>query len=78
MQNLCQLGLGTWADPSPAPEAVIKAVLEAIELGYRMFDTASAYETEENNQTKDMLQRVKVNMIKTGAKGSHLSHEPLI
>ncbi|XP_074343097.1 non-functional NADPH-dependent codeinone reductase 2-like [Apium graveolens] len=41
------LGLGTAADPFPAPEVVVKAVLEAIELGYRMFDTASVYQTEE-------------------------------
>ncbi|KAL8106275.1 hypothetical protein AgCh_029894 [Apium graveolens] len=41
------LGLGTGVAPIPAPEAVIKAVLEAIELGYRMFDTASVYQTEE-------------------------------
>ncbi|KAL8106278.1 hypothetical protein AgCh_029897 [Apium graveolens] len=41
------LGLGTGSLPSPAPEAVIKAVLEAIELGYRMFDTATFYQTEE-------------------------------
>ncbi|KAK1381179.1 non-functional NADPH-dependent codeinone reductase 2-like [Heracleum sosnowskyi] len=41
------LGLGTAADPFPAPETVIEAVLEAIELGYRMFDTASVYQTEE-------------------------------
>ncbi|KAK1381404.1 non-functional NADPH-dependent codeinone reductase 2-like [Heracleum sosnowskyi] len=41
------LGLGTADYPPPAPEVVIKAVLEAIELGYRMFDTSSAYKTEE-------------------------------
>ncbi|KAL8106273.1 (1S)-1,7-diacetoxy-luvungin A aldo-keto reductase-like [Apium graveolens] len=41
------LGLGTGAYPPPPPETVIKAVLEAMELGYRMFDTASFYQTEE-------------------------------
>ncbi|KAL8106277.1 hypothetical protein AgCh_029896 [Apium graveolens] len=41
------LGLGTATAPLPKPEVVIKAVLEAIELGYRMFDTASFYRTEE-------------------------------
>ena len=41
------LGLGTADDPVPRPETVVKAVLEAIELGYRMFDTASVYQTEE-------------------------------
>ncbi|WOH13491.1 hypothetical protein DCAR_0833001 [Daucus carota subsp. sativus] len=41
------LGLGTAADPLPGPDTVVRAVLEAIELGYRMFDTASVYQTEE-------------------------------
>lgn len=41
------LGLGTSAAPFPKPEVVIKAVLEAIEIGYRMFDTAALYGTEE-------------------------------
>lgn len=41
------LGLGTGGYPPAPPEAVIKAVLEAIQLGYRMFDTASFYQTEE-------------------------------
>ncbi|KAL1807227.1 non-functional NADPH-dependent codeinone reductase 2-like [Daucus carota subsp. sativus] len=41
------LGLGT-LDPTPEfLTSMIKAVLEAIELGYRMFDTASFYRTEE-------------------------------
>ena len=40
------LGLGTSADPFPTAEVVVKAVLEAIELGYRMFDTATLYQTE--------------------------------
>ena len=40
-------GLGTGTYPFPGPEVVVKAVLEAIELGYRMFDTASVYQTEE-------------------------------
>ena len=40
-------GLGT-LDPTPEfLTSMIKAVLEAIELGYRMFDTASFYRTEE-------------------------------
>ncbi|KAL8121183.1 non-functional NADPH-dependent codeinone reductase 2-like [Apium graveolens] len=41
------LGLGTGGLPYVTPEEVIKAVLEAIELGYRMFDTAFLYQTEE-------------------------------
>ncbi|WOH08320.1 hypothetical protein DCAR_0727758 [Daucus carota subsp. sativus] len=40
-------GLGTGTYPFLGPEVVVKAVLEAIELGYRMFDTASVYQTEE-------------------------------
>ncbi|KAL8106276.1 hypothetical protein AgCh_029895 [Apium graveolens] len=41
------LGLGAF-DPTPEVIAsTIKAVLEAIELGYRMFDTAFFYQTEE-------------------------------
>ncbi|XP_074323964.1 NADPH-dependent codeinone reductase 1-4-like [Apium graveolens] len=42
------LGLGTGTYPFPAPEVVIKAVLKAIEFGYRMFNTASIYQTEES------------------------------
>lgn len=41
------LGLGTAASPPVAPEATKLAVLEAIELGYRHFDTAALYGTEE-------------------------------
>ena len=40
-------GLGTGTYPFLGPEVVVKAVLEAIELGYRMFDTAALYQTEE-------------------------------
>lgn len=41
------LGLGTVAFPVPEPEIVMKCIIDAIELGYRHFDTASAYRTEE-------------------------------
>lgn len=41
------LGVGTADYPPPPAEVVIKAVLEAIELGYRMFDTAALYQTEQ-------------------------------
>ena len=41
------LGMGTAASP-PLPSGQIKAaILEAIEVGYRNFDTASLYLTEE-------------------------------
>ncbi|KAK1381416.1 Non-functional NADPH-dependent codeinone reductase 2 [Heracleum sosnowskyi] len=46
-KNMPVLGLGTGSSPFLAPESVMKAVLEAIELGYRMFDTATFYQTEE-------------------------------
>lgn len=41
------VGLGTGASPTPAPEVVYRAVLAAIETGYRHFDTAAFYESEE-------------------------------
>ncbi|MGV7411893.1 aldo/keto reductase, partial [Mycobacterium kansasii] len=41
------LVLGTGSYPIPAPETVVQAVLDAIELGYRNFDAAAAYFTEE-------------------------------
>ncbi|KQK22674.1 deoxymugineic acid synthase 1-A [Brachypodium distachyon] len=40
-----RIGLGT-AVQGPKPEPVRRAVLRAIELGYRHFDTAAHYETE--------------------------------
>ncbi|KAK1288679.1 hypothetical protein QJS10_CPB19g01603 [Acorus calamus] len=40
------MGMGTASYPYPDPETVESAVLEAISLGYRHFDTASAYRTE--------------------------------
>ncbi|XP_068662433.1 non-functional NADPH-dependent codeinone reductase 2-like [Aristolochia californica] len=40
------LGLGTSAEPRPPPEVVTSAILTAIEVGYRHFDTASMYQTE--------------------------------
>ncbi|KAL7241882.1 hypothetical protein ACSBR1_014456 [Camellia fascicularis] len=45
-QKMPVLGLGTATFPRVAAEVVIQAVLQAIELGYRHFDTASAYQTE--------------------------------
>ncbi|PSR98743.1 Non-functional NADPH-dependent codeinone reductase [Actinidia chinensis var. chinensis] len=40
------LGLGTAIFPPVASEIVVRAVLQAIELGFRHFDTASVYQTE--------------------------------
>lgn len=41
------LGLGTAADPFSGSESTKLAILEAIKLGYRHFDTASLYQTEQ-------------------------------
>ncbi|PSS13565.1 Non-functional NADPH-dependent codeinone reductase [Actinidia chinensis var. chinensis] len=41
------LGFGTASDPPVQPETAKRAVLEAIGLGYRHFDTAALYFTEE-------------------------------
>jgi diketogulonate reductase-like aldo/keto reductase len=40
-----RIGMGT-AVQGPKPDPVRRAVLRAIELGYRHFDTAAHYETE--------------------------------
>ncbi|XP_017220712.2 non-functional NADPH-dependent codeinone reductase 2-like [Daucus carota subsp. sativus] len=58
------LGLGTGGYPHLKPEEVVKAVLEAIQLGYRMFDTASAYETEEA-LGEAITQAVSLGLIKS-------------
>ncbi|KAF7839583.1 NAD(P)H-dependent 6'-deoxychalcone synthase-like [Senna tora] len=41
------IGLGTAAD-SPGKDTTREAVVEAIKLGYRHFDTASVYGSEES------------------------------
>ncbi|GAB2297300.1 Non-functional NADPH-dependent codeinone reductase 2 [Dionaea muscipula] len=41
------IGFGTAVDPPVSPEVTKAAVLEAIELGYRHFDTAVRYGTEQ-------------------------------
>ncbi|KAK2994375.1 hypothetical protein RJ640_029490 [Escallonia rubra] len=41
------LGLGTAADPPVESEVIRNAVLEAIEVGYRHFDTAALYNSEQ-------------------------------
>lgn len=40
------LGFGTATDPIPSPELIESAILDALELGYRHFDTASVYQSE--------------------------------
>ncbi|OWM62657.1 methylecgonone reductase-like [Punica granatum] len=42
------IGLGTAAGPLPPPEALIAILVEAIEAGYRHFDTAAVYGSEES------------------------------
>ncbi|XAR65010.1 Codeinone reductase (NADPH) [Bertholletia excelsa] len=41
------ISLGTACFPYVAPEIIKRAVLEAIELGYRHFDSAAVYQTEQ-------------------------------
>ncbi|XP_077234596.1 non-functional NADPH-dependent codeinone reductase 2-like isoform X2 [Tasmannia lanceolata] len=41
------IGLGTAVNPSPGSEAKKEAILGAIQLGYRHFDTASLYNSEQ-------------------------------
>ncbi|XP_010025963.2 methylecgonone reductase [Eucalyptus grandis] len=41
------IGMGCAASPRPLPEVLTSILLEAIEVGYRHFDTAALYGTEE-------------------------------
>lgn len=41
------LGLGTSVDPLPPNDTLVPVFIDAIEVGYRHFDTASVYRTEE-------------------------------
>ncbi|XVE74577.1 hypothetical protein DITRI_Ditri12bG0028400 [Diplodiscus trichospermus] len=41
------IGMGTVSSPPIAPEATKAAIIEAIKAGYRHFDTAFAYQTEQ-------------------------------
>ncbi|KAL3724879.1 hypothetical protein ACJRO7_029965 [Eucalyptus globulus] len=41
------IGMGCAASPPPPPEVLTSILLEAIEVGYRHFDTAALYGTEE-------------------------------
>ncbi|XP_031287422.1 non-functional NADPH-dependent codeinone reductase 2-like [Pistacia vera] len=46
-RKMPMLGLGTSASPFSGSESTKLAILQAIELGYRHFDTASLYQTEQ-------------------------------
>lgn len=41
------IGLGTGTSPLPSNEALTSILVDAIDIGYRHFDTASIYGTEE-------------------------------
>ncbi|CAI9757312.1 unnamed protein product [Fraxinus pennsylvanica] len=41
------IGLGTASNPMPPPEQLTSILVDAVEAGYRHFDTAAAYGTEE-------------------------------
>ncbi|KAI4347318.1 hypothetical protein L6164_008137 [Bauhinia variegata] len=45
--NMPVLGFGTSANPLPPNEALVSIFVDAIEVGYRHFDTAAVYGTEE-------------------------------
>ncbi|XAR48033.1 hypothetical protein NMG60_11030726 [Bertholletia excelsa] len=56
------LGFGTASKPPATPEATKLAVLEAIRLGYRHFDTAALYLTEEQ-LGEAVIEAVKLGLI---------------
>ncbi|KAG5530713.1 hypothetical protein RHGRI_025624 [Rhododendron griersonianum] len=63
-QEMPVLGLGTATSPPVAPEIAVQAVVQAIELGYRHFDTASLYQTE--STLGDAVQEaIRVGLIKS-------------
>ncbi|KAJ4835814.1 hypothetical protein Tsubulata_831356 [Turnera subulata] len=53
------IGLGTSATPLPPPEILIPIFVDAIEVGYRHFDTASLYGSEEalGGAVKEAIER---------------------
>lgn len=58
------LGLGTATFPRVAPEIMVQAVVQAIELGYRHFDTASVYNSE--STLGDAIQEaIRLGLIKS-------------
>lgn len=46
-QTMPVIGMGTSSDPPVDPETAKSAIIEAIKAGYRHFDTAFAYRTEQ-------------------------------
>ncbi|AES89308.1 methylecgonone reductase [Medicago truncatula] len=46
-KNMPMIGLGTSTSPSPPHEVLTSILVDAIKIGYRHFDTASIYNTEE-------------------------------
>ncbi|XP_058184126.1 non-functional NADPH-dependent codeinone reductase 2-like isoform X2 [Rhododendron vialii] len=63
-QKMPVLGLGTATYSTVASEIVVQAVVQAIELGYRHFDTASFYQTE--SSLGDAIQEaIRVGLIKS-------------
>jgi diketogulonate reductase-like aldo/keto reductase len=63
-QKMPVLGLGTAAFPRVAPEIMVQAVVQAIELGYRHFDTASVYNSE--STLGDAIQEaIRLGLIKS-------------
>ena len=67
--NSCSIpviGLGTAAYPFPAPDqaGAKEAVLSAIKVGYRHFDTAAAYQTEKDIG-EAILEAISLGLIKS-------------
>jgi diketogulonate reductase-like aldo/keto reductase len=46
-ETMPMIGLGTGTSPLPSNEALTSILVDAIDIGYRHFDTASIYGTEE-------------------------------
>lgn len=46
-EKMPMIGLGTATSPLPSNEALTSILVDAIDIGYRHFDTASIYGTEE-------------------------------
>ncbi|MCI11681.1 methylecgonone reductase-like, partial [Trifolium medium] len=46
-EKMPMIGLGTATSPLPSNEALTSILVDAMDIGYRHFDTASIYGTEE-------------------------------
>lgn len=42
------IGMGTGAHPLPPPEQLVSVLVDAVAAGYRHFDTAALYKTEDS------------------------------